>query len=50
MVSDNLGKGMNCENLLSSLEGEFVILFSVLFCQLGVVKSLKKIITTIKCI
>ena len=39
---------MNYENLLSSLEGEFVILFSVLFCQLGVVKSLENIITTIE--
>jgi len=27
-------------NLLSSLEGEFIILFSVFFRQLGVVKSL----------
>ena len=32
---------MDGENLLSSLEGEFIILFSVLFCQLGVVKSLE---------
>ena len=33
-------------NLLSSLEGEFVILFSVLLCQLGVVKSLESNFTS----